>query len=61
MIYIGDISKQDFLVLKGLAESSLNILEFGVGASTLFDNFGLRVAKMHNGKISRIEVIRSIH
>ena len=34
MIYIGDISKQDFLVLKGLAESSLNILEFGVGAST---------------------------
>lgn len=23
--------------------------------------FGLRVAKMHNGKISRIEVIRSIH
>ena len=35
--------------------------EIGVGASTLFDNFGLRVAKMHNGKISRIEVIRSIH
>ena len=35
--------------------------EIGVGASTLFDNFGLRVAKMHKGKISRIEVIRSIH
>ena len=35
--------------------------EIGVGASTFFDNFGLRVAKMHNGKISRIEVIRSIH
>ena len=35
--------------------------EIGAGASTFFDNFGLRVAKMHNGKISRIEVIRSIH
>ena len=35
--------------------------EIGVVASTFFDNFGLRVAKMHNGKIGRIEVIRSIH
>jgi len=35
--------------------------EIGVGACTYFDNFGLRVAKMHNGEISRIEVIRSIH
>ncbi len=35
--------------------------EIGVGACTFFDTFGLRVAKMHNGKISRIEVIRSIH
>lgn len=34
--------------------------EIGVGACTFFDSFGLRVAKMHNGKISRIEVIRSI-
>ena len=35
--------------------------EIGVGAGTYFDNFGLRVAKMHNGDISRVEVIRSIH
>jgi len=34
MIYIGDISKKDYLVLKELAEKSQNILEFGVGAST---------------------------
>lgn len=35
--------------------------EIGVGACTYYDDFGLRVAKMHNGAISRIEVIRSIH
>ena len=35
--------------------------EIGVGACTYFDNFGLRVAKMHNGDISLVEVIRSIH
>lgn len=35
--------------------------EIGVGACAYYDNFGLRVAKMHNGEISRIEVIRSIH
>ena len=35
--------------------------EIGVGACTYFDNFGLRVAKMHNGDISRVAVIRSIH
>lgn len=35
--------------------------EIGVGACTYFDNFGLRVAKMYNGDISRVEVIRSIH
>ena len=34
--------------------------EIGVGACTYYDDFGLRVAKMHNGEISRIEVIRSI-
>ncbi|XCP86796.1 transporter [Roseburia hominis] len=34
--------------------------EIGVGACTYFDTFGLRVAKMHNGDITRIEVIRSI-
>lgn len=32
--YIGDLSKCDAFVLKGLAEESSNILEFGVGAST---------------------------
>lgn len=35
--------------------------EIGIGACTYFDNFGLRVAKMHNGDISGVEVIRSIH
>ncbi|MGN0404837.1 MAG: transporter [Bariatricus sp.] len=35
--------------------------EIGVGACTYFEDFGLRVAKMHNGEISRVEVIRSIH
>ena len=35
--------------------------EIGVGACTYFDHFGLSVAKMHNGDISRVEVIRSIH
>ena len=32
--YIGDISKQDAVVLKELAEQSNRILEFGCGAST---------------------------
>lgn len=34
--------------------------EIGVGACAYFSNLGLRVAKMHKGKISRVEVIRSI-
>lgn len=34
MNYIGDISKNDFLVLKEAAMKYTNILEFGVGAST---------------------------
>jgi len=34
MNYIGDISKNDFIVLKQAAEMYKNILEFGVGAST---------------------------
>lgn len=34
--------------------------EVGVGACTYFQNFGLRVAKITEGKITRIEVIRSI-
>lgn len=36
-------------------------LEIGVGACTYYSDFGLRVAKMHKGKISRIEVIHAIH
>lgn len=36
-------------------------LECGIGACVYFKDFGLRVAKMHDEKISRIEVIRSIH
>ena len=34
--------------------------EIGVGACAYFSNLGLRVAKMHKGMISRVEVIRSI-
>lgn len=36
-------------------------VEVGVGACVYFTDFGLRAAKTHDGKISRIEVIRSIH
>ena len=35
--------------------------EIGTGACTYFSDFGLRVAKITDGKITRIEVIRSIH
>lgn len=35
--------------------------ETGVGACVYIGEVGLRVAKMHEGKISRIEVIRAIH
>jgi predicted O-methyltransferase YrrM len=34
MNYLGDLSKQDYEVLKNLALNSKNILEFGIGAST---------------------------
>lgn len=34
--------------------------EIGVGACAYFSSSGLRVAKMHKGLISRVEVIRSI-
>jgi predicted O-methyltransferase YrrM len=34
MNYLGDLSKQDYEVLKDLALNSKNILEFGIGAST---------------------------
>ena len=45
------------ILLSRLAQEKL---EVGVGACVYFDDFGLRVAKMHNGEISRVEVIRSI-
>ena len=35
--------------------------ETGVGACVYIGDVGLRVAKMHEGKISRIEVIHAIH
>lgn len=35
--------------------------EVGVGASAYFKDFGLRIAKITEGKVTRIEVIRSIH
>lgn len=34
MNYLGDLSKQDYEILKELASNSKNILEFGIGAST---------------------------
>ena len=34
--------------------------EIGVGACAYFGTFGLRVAKMNKGEISRVEVIKSI-
>ena len=34
MNYLGDLSKQDYEVLKDLALNSKNMLEFGIGAST---------------------------
>ena len=36
-------------------------IEVGVGASVYFSDFGLRVAKMHDKKVSRIQVIHAIH
>lgn len=35
--------------------------EIGTGACVYFSDLGLRIAKMKDGKITRIEVIRSIH
>lgn len=35
--------------------------DIGVGACVYYPECGLRVAKMYEGKISRIEVIRAIH
>ncbi len=47
------------VLVKKLEEEDM---EQGVGACAYFSSeCGLRVAKMHKGKISRIEVIRAIH
>ena len=45
------------VLLKKMREEEMAI---GVGACTYFSDFGLRIAKITNGKITRIEVIRSI-
>lgn len=55
--YEGDETLLD-IFLKKCGEHDIDI---GVGACIYFADFGLRAAKMHDGKISRIEVIRSIH
>lgn len=36
-------------------------IEIGTGACVYFSGLGLRIAKIKDGKITRIEVIRSIH
>lgn len=46
------------LLLRKLTEDET---EIGVGACAYISNVGLRIAKITNGKITRIEVIRSIH
>lgn len=46
------------VVLRKLKEDDT---EIGIGACTYFSDFGLRIAKITDGKITRIEVIRSIH
>lgn len=54
--------EKDTATLRDILEESLKKEEtdIGVGACTYYSNCGLRVAKMHNGKISRIEVIHAI-
>ena len=54
--YEGDETLRDVMV-HGLKENGEDI---GVGACVYFSDFFLRVAKMHQGEISRIELIRSI-
>lgn len=56
--YADDDTLADVLIRKLEEEET----EQGVGACVYFSSeCGLRVAKMHSGKISRIEVIRAIH
>ena len=53
------IPYQDGDTLKDVIIRQLNE-EIGVGACAYFGTFGLRVAKMNKGEISRVEVIKSI-
>ncbi len=46
------------IITRKLEEEETDI---GVGACVYYPECGLRVAKMYEGKISRIEVIRAIH
>ena len=46
------------IILKQMEKEEINP---AVGACVYFPKCGLRVAKMNNGNISRIEVIRAIH
>ena len=54
--YEGDETLREIME-HGLNENGEDI---GVGACVYFSDFFLRVAKMHQGQISRIELIRSI-
>jgi predicted O-methyltransferase YrrM len=49
MQYMGDLSINDFLLLKELASKSRNILEFGVGASTQI------ILNYTSGKVTSID------
>lgn len=53
----GDETLKD-LMLRKLGDANE---EVGVGACVYYSDFGLRIAKLHQGEITRIEVIRSIH
>lgn len=53
--------KDDSLLDVMLHKMEEEEIEIGTGACVSFSDIVLRIAKMHDGKISRIEVIRSIH
>ncbi|MCC2253990.1 transporter [Ruminococcus sp. CLA-AA-H200] len=52
--------KSDSLLDVFLAKANEEGADIGTGACVYFSDFGLRIAKMRDGKITRIEVIRSI-
>lgn len=53
--------KDDTLLDVLLTKMKEEEIEIGTGACVYFSDLGLRIAKMRDGKITRIEVIRSIH